>query len=460
MAIVSESVSASASESVLASASLLASSQPDPFCVLAGAQRDEAYMTLEREVRRIQAAQAAMLSEVTRSHSFLDDHHHSPASWLQAVTNSSKSTAQAKTQTAALLAQLPVLAAAVAAGEIGDDQLQLLRRLWANTRCRDQLPDSEEVLVGYARSLTLHEFRQVCQRWQAHADPDGAHRDHETSRENRHVARSRVGAGHLLHAEGDALSGDIISSILDAHADAEFNNDILDRLRRFGDGADQHPLARTATQRTYDALIAIFLKAAGTTETTTQVPLVNIFCTESVLSDAIRDFVGGSVAGSVAGSVGATGPRSQPDGRASSQRLRLCETASGAPVDPHDLVIAALVGQVRRVVVDSAGRVLDLGRRRRLFVGAAREAVLLMGDRCSHPGCEQRSGQIQIDHLAGWASRAGPTNPFNGGPTCPRHNRAKERGRFTVVRDEDGWHHFRPDGTEIAPRAKPRAKPC
>lgn len=424
---------------------LAVESLPDleQFRGLAGHQRDEAYLAVEREVRRLQALQASMLSEVRQSRSFLGDFHHTVTAWVQAVTNCSRSTAVYRTRTAHMLTDLVCLADAVAAGEVGADQVRLLSRLHANDRCRHQLGDSEELLIGYARTLTLHEFRQVCQRWEQHADPDGAHRDHETSRANRSVKSSALGAGHQLHAEGDALTGDVINEILDKHAEAEFETDLTERRDRYGDDAGQHPLARTARQRRYDAMLAIFLKAAATTDTSaaTRVPTVNIFCTEATLQDAIRGYFR------------ATSTQAPNDPANPPPRFRLCETASGAPVDPHDLVVAALIGQVRRVVVDSAGRVINLGRRSRLFVGAAREAVLLSGDRCCWPGCDMRAGRIQIDHLSGWATLGGATNPHNGGPECPAHNRSKERGRITVKRDHAGWHHYRPDGSEITPRA-------
>ena len=41
---------------------------------------------------------------------------------------------------------------------------------------------------------------------------------------------------------------------------------------------------------------------------------------------------------------------------------RRCETATGQQIDPADMLAAALVGQVRRVVLDTAGVVIDLGR--------------------------------------------------------------------------------------------------
>ncbi|MEO7397828.1 MAG: hypothetical protein ABIW84_04620, partial [Ilumatobacteraceae bacterium] len=261
----------------------------ETFRGLSGRCRDRAYLAIERQVRVLTALQASLVAEVNGSCSFLDDHHHSATAWVQAVTNCSKAAAGQMTRMAAMFGDLSVLAAAATAGEVGPDQIRLLARLHANDRCRPQLPGSEDLLVGYARTLTLHDFTQVCRRWEAHADPDGAHGDHAASRANRHVRSSGHGAGHLFHAEGDALTGDIINEILNAHAQVEFETDLAERTQFHGGEANRYPLARTARQRRYDALIAIFLKAAGTSETTDRKPLVNIICTETALIDAIRN---------------------------------------------------------------------------------------------------------------------------------------------------------------------------
>ncbi len=111
-------------------------------------------------------------------------------------------------------------------------------------------------------------------------------------------------------------------------------------------------------------------------------------------------------------------------------------------------MLAALHGHVRRVVLDSAGNVIDLGRRRRLFEGAAREAVFLQAIRCIWPGCVDPAGRCQADHIDDW-QHGGATRPANGAPLCGRHNRWKNRG-YTVWRDAEGnWRTYRPDGTEI-----------
>ncbi len=398
-------------------------------------------MGVEREIRRLHALQASLVHEVAVSSSYVDDAHHNVTSWLQAVTNSARSTALHHVQVAALLAELPVLAAAVEAGDVGDDQLRLLVGLHSNPRCGPLLADSEELLLGHAKGLRLREFRIVCQRWLAHADPDGAHRDHEASRENRSVTSSNRGAGHEFRASGDALTGDILTEIVNRQAAIELEHDIAWRTNQYGDRANEYPLPRTTKQRRYDAFIAVMTNNAGAGGET---PLVNIFTNENTLRHAIRNYFGHD-----------TDDLGDPG---TSDRLWMCQTANGAPVDPHDLVVAALIGRVRKVLTDSTGRVIDLGRKSRLFTGAAREAILLSGNRCCWPGCEQTGPFLHIDHLTPWTGPArdrggGETNTFNGGPLCATHNRRKHTDNTTITRNHTGWHHHRPDGTEIAPRS-------
>ncbi len=424
------------------------------FRDLRGAERDTAFMGVEREIRRLQGVQAALVHEVAVSSSFVDDAHHNVTSWVQAVTNSSKSTALHHTQVAKLLAELPVLAVAVAAGDVGADQLQLLVGLHSNPRCGHLLADSEDLLLEHAKGLRLREFRLVCQRWLAHADPDGAHRDHETSRENRSVSSTNRGAGHEFRAQGDALTGDILIEIIDRQAAIELEHDIAWRANHYGDRANEYPLPRTNKQRRYDAFMTVMTNNTNS-GAGSETPLVNIFTNETTLRYAIRNYFGRDCDTDDLGDPGM------------SDRLWMCHTASGAPVDPHDLVTAALIGNIRRVVTDSTGRVIDLGRKQRLFTGAAREAVLLSGNRCCWPGCEQTGPFLQIDHLTPWTGPArdsggggrsggggggGETNTFNGAPMCATHNRRKHSDNITVTRTETGWHHQRPNGTEIAPR--------
>jgi hypothetical protein len=202
-------------------------------------------------------------------------------------------------------------------------------------------------------------------------------------------------------------------------------------------------LERTDRQRRFDAVLAMIVAAAASGGAGVIEPLVNIVVDQTTFEHHLRRAAGIDVEALDPATVAG----------------RRCETASGHQLDPLDVLAATVIGHVRRVVFDTAGVVIDLGRRRRLFTGGAREAVLL-GDRwCSWPGCDLRSGRCQTDHSQPWA-HDGPTRPDNGGPQCARHNRWKQRG-YRTVRDEQGrWHTYRPDGTEIGQPDTPDNNPA
>ena len=118
---------------------------------------------------------------------------------------------------------------------------------------------------------------------------------------------------------------------------------------------------------------------------------------------------------------------------------------------PHDVLRAALAGHVRRVVVDPDGVVIDLGRRQRLFTGAARRAAELLVRRCEHPGCELPARWSQVDHNLEWAE-GGRTDQRNRNIECSHHNRSKHRERTRTRRDARGRAYtIRADGTIMLP---------
>ena len=402
------------------------------YADLAPAERDRAWMNLERMKRQLTAVQASMVTTATTHCSFASDGHRTPRAWVTAIANADTWTAGHHVRRARLLAALPQLRAACMAGDIGDDQITLLTKLHNNPRCGHLLRESDDLLTVHARTLAYPDFATVCSRWLAHADPDGAHRDHTEARAARTVTYRQHGHQFELRVRGDALTGEIINDVLKAHADAEMLTDVADRTARSGPDADE-PLARTPEQQRFDALEVIMLKAASTTDMAHLRLSVVIHSTEHVLKDAIRTFLG------------------RPGLSDPGERLRLCETNAGTPVDPVDLAIAALFGRITHIVSDPIGRPIKLGRRSRLFTGAAREAILLMNDRCTRHGCHVSGGEIQLDHTHPWII-GGLSDPENAGPMCGPHNRHKHTQRITSKLDETGWHHYRPDGTEIAPR--------
>jgi hypothetical protein len=330
-------------------------------------------------------------------------------------------------RTATLIGSCDRFRDAVLGGEIGVGQSHELGRAFANPRCGDQLVDVADVMVDNATKLSHHEFRITVKRWEMLADMDGAHKTAERAHEGRTAGIAEVGEEIMLHARGGLAQGAVMTEIFERFCDAEFSADWDATVARHGDGACYALMPRSDAQRRFDALYAIFERAAATApDAKGAVPLVNLVCDVATL----ERYLAGDLA------------------VPADPRQRRCETAGGIPVPPGDVIAAMIWGQVRRVVVDSAGVVINMGRRRRLFTGNAKQAVLLQSSRCVVAGCAAPIRRCQADHLTEWHHH-GLTDGANGAPMCGRHNRLKNHG-YRVHRDHDGfWHTHRPDGTEI-----------
>ncbi len=112
-----------------------------------------------------------------------------------------------------------------------------------------------------------------------------------------------------------------------------------------------------------------------------------------------------------------------------------------------------------RVVMrhDEAGRVVEIGARTRTIPPALRRALLHRDRGCRFPGCGVRVGQGH--HLQHWA-QGGPTTLSNLATLCRRHHRAVHEEGFQVARGPDGALRFRwPDGRALPEVPVPAAVP-
>ena len=83
-------------------------------------------------------------------------------------------------------------------------------------------------------------------------------------------------------------------------------------------------------------------------------------------------------------------------------------------------------------VLDREGRVLDLGRTRRLFTKAQRIALGLRDRGCTAKGCETTASGCHAHHDDPW-SRGGATDLTNGRLLCPRHHRLAHDPRYAIT---------------------------
>jgi hypothetical protein len=267
--------------------------------------------------------------------------------------------------------------------------------------------------------------------WERLVDQDGAEPAAERSHERRDftLLQDHFGLGWEMRGGCGALAGAAMDEILQHYVTAEWQADWEQARAEHGDAATVADLARTAAQRRADALVRVFEDAASTEPGATAPRFVhNIVWDADSYEQMLAELDGR--------------PRQPLD--ADTHR---CETIDGVPLAPTEAIMNSLVASVRRVIIDAAGTVIDIGTARR-FTGAARLAAQLASTTCVWRGCTARTSSCEIDHIEAHAY-GGRTNPGNGAPLCGRHNRWKQKG-FTTWRDPTGtWHTYRPNGTEI-----------
>jgi hypothetical protein len=394
---------------------------------------------LETLGRRLDAAKVDLVDAIDRTGVFRVDGHHSAKTMVRHVAKLSGPEAAARAKTARALRDLPETRTAYGNGEVGSCQVRRLARVHANRRVRDQLPRSEERLLAFATGESYQFFDTVVTDWVRLADEDGTCDTNQRNHENRdaRLTQNFDQSWELLAGCG-SLSGAELKTIFDHFVDAEFRTDWDKAKIDHGDNTTKAHLERTDAQRRFDALSAIFQKAAASEPGGKTPDIVTNLVIDQVTYRRILIFL-------------ATGIRPPTDPDDESFR---CSTLDGHPVEPTEAVAASLLGKLRRVVIGADSVVIDLGRTARLFTGSARLAAQLGATECFWPGCHVPVSQCQIDHLIPFTERddgggGGGTCPGNGGPACGKHNRHKERG-YSVWRDPAGhWHTHRPDGTEI-----------
>jgi Arc/MetJ family transcription regulator len=392
---------------------------------------------LEREARALEARITATIAAAEHAVAFAEDGHSTVAGWCRAWTQWSTTETTARVRTARLGHREPTVTQSLTDGVLGVGYARELGRASANPRCGNQLGRVLPLLLEHARQLSFEEFRLVVRRWEMLADSDGTHRDRDTTRAARSASLIETADGFLLRASCNHASGAALKEIFDRFIDDEWHADWNTACAEHGNNAAPGNLPRTDPQRRFDALAAIFLRAATAPPDGQQPePLVNLVIDTITLERLLHP--------NDAGDGGSGGQR--PD----DPRWWRSETTDGTPVPPDDVIAAMIWGRVRRVVIDTTdGTILDVGRRRRLFTGRARDAVLLASTRCTWPGCRRPSSRSQADHRTEH-QHGGATDIGNGDACCAKHNRFKSRARITVSRDEHGYlHHWRPDGTEI-----------
>src|SRR5579859_6137074 len=134
-----------------------------------------------------------------------------------------------------------------------------------------------------------------------------------------------------------------------------------------------------------------------------------------------------------------------------------CHVEDGPAISPAAAQMIACTATWTWMLHDSAGKLLDLGRRRRRPNAALRRAARDRDDcRCRFPGCESR--RVDLHHIQYW-SNDGRTSLDNLISLCKYHHMLVHDRGYLIAAARDGTFAFyRPDGTAV-PASPPLPEP-
>ena len=344
----------------------------------------------------LEAATARLLDLIRKfdAHGGWGNGFRSCADWLSWRVGLDPGAARERVRVARALGTLPLLARALARGELSYAKVRALTRV--------ATPETEEQLLAFGRAGTAAHVERLVRGW----------RRMDRIAEARETERQHVSRELHVYQDGDGmmavrgrLTPEIGALLMQALAAARETLYQQARLRN-GDVADVSAETPTMGQQQADALALLAETALhhgidpGAPGERYQV-VVHVEEDQSVLENGAR--------------VSAE----------TSQRIA-CDASRVVMRHGHD------------------GRVVEVGARTRTIPPAIRRALHHRDRGCRFPGCGVRFGQGH--HIRHWA-HGGPTTLSNLALLCRRHHRAVHEEGYQLDRQPDGELRFRrPDG--------------
>lgn len=343
--------------------------------------------------------------------------------------------AEAVLQAAHLLhTQYPVLAAAVAAGEVPAHIMKVAVEAGARLPAGD--PDEERVRrAGYEAAVLVHAktetenvFRHTAARLVDQFAGDTLEERHKAARTYRHV---RVTEG--------------VDGMARIHADlpAEVAVAAADRIRKMR----KHTVKVEAAARTNTdpGVVDLPKRSAGEIEADIfgDLLLEGVLPLQPVSGRGIRGVVQVIVPASVVG-LAPKQPRCTDTGK---QLLVFpSEIVGCGPIDAHTARgIAAAASSWTTATLGPDGAVEQVGGYQ---VRAADKRFLQVQDiHCRAPGCRMPAHQSEIDHTIPWLE-GGPTEVWNLGHLCKRHHDMKHHTGWMVSQEHGVFEWVSPAGLE------------
>ena len=345
---------------------------------LTDAELHELVTTVQRLRHRIAAVAGTAISAWDQRMVWADNGAGSAAVRLANDTSTSPSSTGVEVKRARKLRTMPHAAAALAAGELSPDHVDLLAKAnqpWRNA----SFTDHEEFLVEQCKSLRFRDARKMVDYWCNRADADAAEDQAERQRSAAHLDVSSTLDGTV-----------VVNGILDPIGGTIVGNEI-NRIERELYLADKRDgVVRTASQRRAAALVEMATRSAtAPADGQRPRPLFTAHVGDATMS-------------------------------------HLCELSNGTVITPGSIFTYAGDADLEVVLFDGPSTVISVSHQR-TFTSKLRRAVQVRDLHCQHEsGCDVPADECDIDHIDPHAN-GGLTSQFNGKAECHPHNRDPNR---------------------------------
>lgn len=351
---------------------------------------------LHRQITQLHAELVHVVGEFDAAQGYELEEYRSTQAWLRHRLRMHPRDASQLVDMARQLRQLPAVDDAFSEGAISKEHVAVLART-ARQAGVEHVLRVERDLVDVALTNDPGRLRVATQHLRYAVDPDAAGRDAVRAYEKRELSVAPTIWGMVaISGMLDPSSGATVMTALDALTPPPRDDD-----------------PRTTGQRRADALTEICRRAldgGGLPDVSGEKPHMLVTVSyESLLGQL----------GTEPATMDWAGPIS-----AAEARILACDCA----------IIPA--------VLDSAGDVLDIGRKARAWPAAIARAIGLRDRTCRHVGCETVARHCDIHHKRHWVD-GGPTSYENGILACRYHHtrihnygvRYLPAGRFVVNRN-------------------------
>src|SRR6202521_6169755 len=317
--------------------------------------------------------------------------------WISRVCSMSATSAADRLCVGTQLEELPKIAEALRAGEIGYQSASLLCHL------RDQLGDKRELfdedeMLEHARNQSVASLRYLCRVARHVVDPDGFFNEAEADFSRRRLDISQLGDGMFC-----------VDAILDPECGAALRTALDSLAKRLGPDDDRSHKQRMADSLT--ELVHHAMEEGRLPRRNGVKPHINVTTT----LEGLKNEFGAPPA----------------------------DLELSLPISTRTLERIACDSTISRVLLADS-MVIDVGRATRVVSAPQRRALRVRDRGCRWPGCDRQVNWSTPHHIVAWA-RGGLGNLPNLVLLCFFHHRLVHEGGWQVIRAGREFRFVPPD---------------